>query len=500
MKRIIQVAFILASALALGLTVYFLVQGRSGAVAASRPIATRQVQPESAQGAGTEGAAASELATAVNHIPALPNEVILNVTSFNIDQEEEDEQILTVRKTDRADGRLSIVVADYTPQKTWVRSWEGDTLSTKLTTFTIQAKDLVGDHNPCIVCTGMNDSGEQTIAAFRKVGNAGGYAEILSLTADSVEIGEADRSEGYQLGQASGDSWPIYAYTSDKESTNILDQIKDRYAWDGHKGLYAKVGSERITGAQVERETVSKVLTGSAKDFESFLQGVWYESDKAPTDPDAKLIQFDKSSGIISFYRPEAQEVYRWIESQSTRYGLYVRGQNDTVDDLVRLIDIELTGSDLVSIRVFEDLRMKMDPEDRWDGSFRRMPRDISASSTPSNGLAKPAIKLEGPYRSNAGLELNFAPPRYSLKSTDAPTESGSFELYALGRDTVIDLIATRPDGLSSTRKTYKVIYSETHAGKDLLRKLTLSPAKAAIDGLELLQEDDIALEQRVKG
>jgi hypothetical protein len=43
-------------------------------------------------------------------------------------------------------------------------------------------------------------------------------------------------------------------------------------------------------------------------------------------------------------------------------------------------------------------------------------------------------------------------------------------------------------------------VFSETHIGKDLVRHLVLSPAKSAIDGLELLQEDDIVLEQRVKG
>ncbi len=509
MKRIVQLVFLLASALALVSSIYFLVQGRSGAAAAARPVATRQVQPESGAPADASGApSTSEGTGAVNHVPALPNEVILNVTSFNVDQEEGDEQVLTVRKTDRADGRLSIVVADYSQQKkAWARSWEGDTLSTKLTTFSIQAKDLLGDHNLDIVCTGMDDSGEQTISVFRRGQGSSAYAQILSLAADSIAIGEAERSEGYQLGQTNGESWPIYAFIGDKESANVLDQVKDKYAWDARKGQYLKIGSERIPGAQVEREIVSKVLTGSEKDFEAFLQGVWYESGKGPFDPDTRLIVFDKEGGSISFYRTEAQEIFRWTESHSTRYGLYARGQNESVDNLVRLMDIELTGSDLVSIRVFDDLQMKMDPEDRWDGSYRKMPlgaRDALAAK--GNGLSKPAIKLEGPYRSRSGTELNFAQPRYSLKpagSTDKPgatNESGGFELYTLAGDTVLVLIAVRADGLPMDRKTYKASFSETRSGKDLLRRLVLSPAKAAIDGIELLQEEDLILEQRVKG
>ena len=211
MKRIIQVVFLFASALALVSSIYFLVQGRTGAAAAARPVATRQVQPESKAAASPDGLPASEAELPVNHIPALPNEVILNVTSFNADQEESEEQVLTVRKTDSPDGRLSIVVALYVDQKkAWIRAWEGETLSTKLTTFSIRAKDMLGDHNLDLVCTGINDSGEQTITIFRPSPGSLDFTEILSLAADSIAIGESDRSEGYQLGQTNGDSWPVY--------------------------------------------------------------------------------------------------------------------------------------------------------------------------------------------------------------------------------------------------------------------------------------------------
>jgi hypothetical protein len=517
MKRFVQAIFLLASALALGFALYFIIEGRSGATEAARPVATRQVQPESRSVSSQGGAVSIESQPSVTHIPALPNEVILSVSSFNIDQDQSEEQILTVRKTDKTDGKLFIVVADYNEQKKiWIRSWEAETLATKLTTFSIQAKDLVGDRNPCIVCTGMNESGEQTIAIFRRASLQSSYAQVLALTADSIQIGESERPEAYQLGQASGESWSIYVYTSDKESNNILDQIKDRYAWDGHKAQYLKMGSERIPGAQVERATISKILTGSEKDFESFLQGIWYESGKSPSDTSARLILFDRDSGAISFYRSKSQEVFRWTESHSTRYGLYVRSQNESVDDLVRLMDIELTGSDLVAIRVSEDSQLKMDPDDQWDGTYRKLPRDIAASlpgvgavddgkqnespDAAARGLASPVLKLEGPYRTPGGIEINFASPRYSMRSPSAPAESGGFELFVLGDDTVLDLIAMRSDGSPSTRKTYKASYSETRSGKDLIRSLVLSPAKAAIDGLEILHEDDLTLEQRVKG
>ena len=237
MKRIIQVVFLFVSALALAFSIYLLVLGRTGAAAAARPVATRQVLPESKVATSPEGLPVAAADLPVNHIPAMPNEVILNVTTFNADQEVSDEQVLTVRKTDRTDGRISIVVAKYVDQrKAWIRAWEGDTLSTKLTTFTIRARDMLGDHNLDLVCTGINDSAEQTITIFRPSPGSLDFTEILSLAADSITIGDSDRSESYQLGQTNGESWPVYAFSADKDSSNLLDQIKDKYDWDPKKG------------------------------------------------------------------------------------------------------------------------------------------------------------------------------------------------------------------------------------------------------------------------
>jgi hypothetical protein len=517
MKRIVQAIFLLASALALGFAVYFIIEERSGQAQAARPVATRQILPQSRSQKAQGQAIQSEGQTEIAHIQALSNEVILNVASINLDQEEDEEQVLIVRKTDTTDARLSIVVADYDAQKkAWVRVGEAPTLATKLTTFSLQAKDLVGDHNPCLVCTGMNDSGEQTMTVFRKVTPKSPYAAALELVADSIQIGETERPEAYQQGQAQADSWPIYAYSSDKNSSNVLDQVKDRYAWDPKKLQYAKTTSDRIPGAQVERATVAKILTGSEKDFESFLQGVWYESGKSPTDSSTRLILFDRDSGSISFYRAKSQEVFRWTESHATHYGLYVRSKNESVEELVRLMDIELTGSDLVSIRISEESQVKADPDDQWDGTYRKLPRDAtvnlggasaagaadsgSAPDSAAKGFGVPSIKLEGPYRGLSGVEINFASPRYSLHQAAASAESGGFVLFMLGDDMVLDLIAMRSDGSPSTRKTYRASYSEAHSGKDLIRRLTLSPAKATVDGLELLREDDLVLEQRVRG
>ncbi|HTX71403.1 MAG TPA: pallilysin-related adhesin [Rectinemataceae bacterium] len=503
MKRLIQTAFFLVSAIALGIAVYFFIHERSGAAQAARPVMTKQVVV-APQGSSTdERSQGSDRDIPVNHIAALPNEVILDVVSTLLVQNEGgegDEQILIVRKTDRGDNRLTIVVAAYLPaRKTWVRAWEGDTLATKLTTFTVQAKDLIGDHNLDIICTGMDDSNEQTIVVFRRLPGGSGmnFSPILSLAADSISIGEVERPEGYQLGQTNGDSIPIYAFNRNKASQNLLDQVKSSYAWDARKAMYVKTGDEAISGAQVEREAISKVLTGSEKDFETFLQGVWYESDKGPLDPGARLLVFDKAGGTITFYTTDTQEVFRWTDSHATRYGLYAGCQNEDVANLRRLMDIELTGADTISVRVFEDLRMKVDPQNAWDGGYKKLPAD--ASETVARGSASAPttdFKLEGPYRSADGSELLFAAPRYSLKRKDV-TERGAFQLFRLGSDTVLELSVLKDNGLMGERRTYRASYTETHAGKTTVRRLLLEPARTSISGLEILEEDNLVYEQK---
>jgi hypothetical protein len=499
MKKFVQALFILFSTIALGVAVYYFVQTRSEAVEANRPLASRKLVIGQNSTAPDASAGQAEREAATNHISALPNEVILDVMSVNLDQNEGDEQILTVRKTDRPGDRLSIVVAAYIPQRRgWVRAWEGDTLATKLTTFQITTEDLIGDHNLDIICSGMDDSNNQTLTVFRRVPGPDPlvifYAPVCALSADSVVVEQVDRTEGYQLGQTNGASWPIAAFRHDKDSQNLLDQIKTTYSWDFRRAAYVEAGSEKIPGAQVEKEAAAKVLTGVEADFERFLKGAWVEAGKTASDPTARMLVFDRSSGSIIFYSPDDQEDYDWNESHSTRYGLYVSCQNESVTDLRRLMDIELTGADTISVRVFEDLQMKVDSQGSWDGTYTKVsPDTVSAGMTAAQG---PAFKLSGGYRGADGSLLQFDGQHFTLQ-TENTVKKGGYILYTLGNDTVLQLSVISDSGLLVERKVYRALYTETKTGRSTSRHLQLSPASAAIDGLVLLQEPELSLDQR---
>lgn len=503
MKKFIQALFIIFCAIAVGIVVYYFIQTRSAAAEANRPLALRKLVVNPDATAHEAASAQAEREAAMNKIAALPNELILDAISINLDPDEGDEQILTVRKTDNSGDRLSIVVADFIPQrKGWVRAWEGETLATKLTTFQIQTDDFIGDHNLDIICTGMDDANDQTMTVFRRVSGPDEtviyYSPIFAQTADSFDVQRLERTEGYQLGQTNGSSWLIEAYRRDKDSENLLDQVKTLYAWDQKSKAYQESGSEKIPGAQVEKEMASKVLTGKEADFESFLHGAWCESGKSPFDADARILVFDRAANSIVFYSVDDQEDFDWNESHSTNYGLYVGCQNESVSDLRRLMDIELTGADRISVRIFEDLQMKVDAQMRWDGSYQRLPAETAASALREQ-RQNPSVKLEGSYRGANGLSLQFEGQRFSLQSGEI-LKKGGFIVYKLGDEWVLQLSVLQDSGLIAERETFRLRYSESRSGKGIIRHIQLSPARAMIDGLELLQEPELSLDQRSAG
>lgn len=503
MKKLAQALFFLFSAIALGFAVYFYLGTRAESAEASRAVADRSAELGAA-GGSRDGDSRPERESPNNRISALPNELVLTIDTVNLDQDEGEEQILTVRKTDRNDGRLWIVVADYVPsRRSWVRAWEGETLATKLTTFAVQVKDLVGDHFLALACFGMDDANRQTLTIFTRSGTPEAellsYTQALALSADAANVEELERSEGYQLGQTNGVSWPVLAWSNDPESGNILDQVKRRYDWDFSAKAYRESSSERIPGAQVAKEMAAKVLTGVPADFENFLRGVWYAEGGDPADPKTRLVVFDREAGSIVFFSRSSQEVFTWQESHPTRAGIYVSASNESVTNLRRLMDIELTGTDSVSIRVFEDLKMKIDAEDRWDGAYRKRP--ITAGSAVRQAArGSSALDLGGIWRSAAGGTLSFEQGRRFVRDEGSGAAEGAYSLYEVGGATVLELISFDRDGKAPSRRSFKILVAETKRGKERTRSMRLQPVRVGITGVEILEETELAYEQKLDG
>jgi len=492
-KKLGTYVFLVVAALAAAFVAWYWLKSSAERADAARPVATRQVtvsgsgNPEEAPG-GSKAPAEN-----ANKIGALPDEVVLSVESLNLDTDEGEEQILTVRKTSPQYTGLALVVADWVPdRRQWIRSWEGRIPVTKLTTLQIQARDLIGDHWLDIVATGMDERNEQTLTVFREVRKSEFtgliYTEIAGIAADSVFIDAVDRPESYQLAQTDGEPFRILSFVGDRKSANPLDTTRTTWTWEARKGKYAPTATDRIPGAQVAKELATKVLTGQAADFEKFLTGVWYDDELGPHDPRTRLIVFDPPGASIIFFSGDSQEVFRWNESHSTYNGLYAGTNNESVQNLRRLLDIEMTGADTISLRVFEDLLMKIDSENRWDGSYRRLVNDPRLSQAPG-----PLPRLEGSW-TGGGQEFSFAGGRYTW-SKAGELRRGRYLLYSVGPDPVIELLAEGAvAGAKPTRSDYLIAIP---AAKDGKRRLSLIPVTPTINGLERKEEGTFELEFR---
>lgn len=488
MKKLATPIFLAACLLLLAFVGWFWWKSSLERSDASRPVVNRKLVVADDGAASRSSAPDAPEPAATNRIEALPDEVVLDVESLNLDNDEAEEQIITVRKTGAGGGGLAIVVADSLPNRRgWFRSWEAPVPVTKLTTLQIQARDVVGDHWLSIVVTGMDERNEQTLTIFRerRGSEATGlqYDRVASVAADSLRIEDAERPESYQLGQTEGEPSSILAFSRDPASSNPLDQLRTTWTWSPRAKSFEVSARDPIPGAQVERDIATKVLTGKETDFENFLQGIWYDAQYAPNDPRTRLLVFDRKGDSIVFYSGDSQEVFHWNESHSTRTGLYVGAQNESVPTLRRLMDVEMTGADSVSVRVFEDLLMKIDSENRWDGSYRRF-KDESPPVSPATGL----LALEGSW-TGEGTKLILGHGSYSL-SQGSSLSQGRWLQYSLGSDRVLELI---DEGPGTARRNFRLELQEGGG----MRNLTLTPVRPTINGLERAEAPAIRLSQK---
>ncbi|MDP2790482.1 MAG: pallilysin-related adhesin [Rectinemataceae bacterium] len=495
MKRFVQALFFLACIMAVGIAIFFFNRSKTESDEAALPVAERTLTLESASGVTAPKTDSGEKRV-INRIAAKPEEMVLDVVDANLDMDEGDEQILTVRNRNDPEGGIAIVVADYLPaRRIWIRAWEGKTPVTKPTCFTMQVMDLAGDRSLMIVCTGLDRNNRQNLVAFRRIPGSSpiAYSMACSVGGDSVEINEKDRPDSYQLGKSFANPWDIFSFTRDSGSTNRLDRLQTTWLWDRTKSRYVSGTPVRIQGAKIEKETVQKILTGSPGDFESYIRGVWYREGGGTFGENARFLDFDIKERSVTFKSSSGQEAFSWLDSNATSSGIFMVLDNESVLDLRRLAGVDLIGANTLRVRIDDERSMRIIPDNGYSGNYRRL--DASASrgllqdvTPPAESLAVP--DLVGTYRSASGSKIIFSGREFvSDDKSSGQQQTGVFAFYRLGPDLVLDMTVTGKDGLPATRKLYKTLYAVSETDKGITRSLSLMPALMGMNGLYVLEE-----------
>jgi hypothetical protein len=401
-----------------------------------------------------------------------------------------------------ANDAIWIMVVDFdTVRNTYVVAWEAPTLATNIRTFKVFTTDLLGDHNLEIVCEGTNAKGEQTINAFKRTSSSGvglHFQSILSLASDgSIDIQEQQRSDAYHSAQALGKSFPIVTLTRDTGSANPLDMLRTTYFYRSQDGGYVKGFTEKVPGNRIEEAQLSKLYNGSAANFEEALDGPWYRinngapsSTGQPTAESTDIMFFDRRARTITFSHGEVEQAFTIEESYKTAFqrGIQLKVRNDAIPTLRHFA--------AVSVLALDTIEVAMQGDQSWDGTYKRLTGGLQQAlfGNAKDGVTLSDLKLSGLYKDDAGAELFFSPPRFTLREHGSE-KTGEFIIYQY-KQKVLELRTITEAGRVGDRKLYMMDYSEEKNRTQIVRVLKLTPATVTVHGFEPLNNNVQRFEQ----
>ena len=432
--------------------------------------------------------------------PLLEGEAIITLLNGNFEGGPVENQFVAYRNLLELDNPIYLCYIEYDEaSRSYKRAWNAQTAATRPGTISLYTMDLLGDRSVCVLLSGVNSLGEHTLTIFRKnpSPNRRGVSldfELFSKIAEfridgTITVREAERSQAYQLGLSSGQSYTISAFGRDFESANIMDQVEIVYAYNERNGLYEQTNIIRIPGTQIEQRRVRELL-GNPAVFEEFVTGLWYYMTPEGTIDRHQYIYFDPPGREIIFYGDETQQVFNWQNSTSTRLGIYVSSQNISITTLRRSIDIELESLESIRVRVFEDVRLNIKSVNApWDGSYKK-------AGPPENSVQRERTPgytfIEAQYDGSIGKLYFSSSGNFELVSGSA-VKQGKYSFFYMNNMELLELRSFGASGLE--RETYLVAGEQgPDETKSPRQSLSLLRVRIGARGIERLHEGSISL------
>jgi hypothetical protein len=467
---------------------------------------TRIVIPQTQlpEGVYDEGYLAEKLAyeDTMNAKVALDaGEIIVSVLTQDFDGDLHDEQLIAYRNLSEPGSSIYITYIRYDNLLGGhKRIWNIPTIITQPGTVSLYTQDLLGDRSVSVIITGMNAAGEHTLTVLRKNEPSSEQAanrntevppftKIAEIWIDgSIAVQETERTQAYQQGFAKGQSFTIAAYGRDNNSANILDQIEIIYGYNPVTDSYEQNKITRMPGTQIEQRRVRELLNGNSKVFEDFIDGLWYYVDSDGILNSRQYIYFDPLNRELIFYGDESQQVFTWLNSTATRYGIYVSSQNLSVTTLRRSLNIELESLESIRLRVSEDIQLKLRVNDSWDGSYRKAANKTAGSS---NFILPVVPYLDASYDGSIGKLIFYKDGFYELYGQNRILK-GKYTFFALDNRELLEL---RPGGITGlSRETYLVTRQTPESSAGPREDLTLVRVRLSTRGIQEIHEAAIFL------
>lgn len=421
------------------------------------------------------------------------NEIFLQALSVDLNRDGMTDQVCAVRKTGEPD--VYLIAGTQNPiSGEYVRLPDIKTGITQARTLLLYSTDLIGDRSSPIIASGMTSDNNHALSVYLPEVNRSGSVTLISiadLQSDGpITIKELSRSDAYNSGVTSGESYPIHTYNSDPRAPETLDQIERIYLWNRKQKHYEQISESRIPGKRLESRLVSQLQGATLETFEEFLTGLWYLPASTGKQGNRYLF-FNTQTREITFQNSSVQEVFIRESGAPRRYGAYLTTRNKSISSIRRMIDIELTGIDEIKIKVLEDVKLKIGVASDWDGIYRKM----SDSSFPGQNqegtivvaTRKMLTEPDSGWVSDNGQKITLSPSTYTL-NTASGTESGSYAVLTIQDQVILQLRSTAAEN-SSRFFTVTVENKEEPISK---RKLILKEVYVSIEGLRSAGDDPV--------
>ncbi|MDR1143564.1 MAG: pallilysin-related adhesin [Spirochaetaceae bacterium] len=395
-----------------------------------------------------------------------------------------EEQVIAYRRLQEIDAAIFVTYAEFDSTRgIYRRRWNAPAAATRPGTLILYTEDLIGDGGICVLVAGMNGAGEQTLTVFRKNDLSG--TEPFSKIAEFLIEGSITVEEPNSRNR--GRSLSIATYGRDYESANIMDQIEVTYTYNQVNGLYEQSRVVKIPGAQIEQRRLRELLNGNPGQFESFIDGLWYQGE----GEQKKYVHFNAADRELIFYNNQSEEVFNWQDSTPTRFGLHINSRNVSLTTLRRTVNVELAGLENIRLRVYQDVYLRSGPNTIWDGSYQR----VQAAETLQD-IRKAAPYLNGSFKGPDGTITFYLNGSYELTPFAGPPElsrRGQYVFFNAGEEELLELRHEKRTESQETegldRETFRVTRnSETP------ETVTLTRVRISTRGMQDMHEPAIVL------
>lgn len=412
------------------------------------------------------------------------NEIFLNALSIDLTRDGIMDQVCAIRKTGSpniyiAAGIQNPITGEYS------RLPDIQSGITQARTLLLYSTDLLGDRSNPVIVSGMTSENNHALAVYLPDTDLRGTTSLVTiadLQSDGpITIKEIARSDAYNRGVTSGESYPIHTYNSDPQSPETLNQIERIYRWNRRKKHYEQVAESKIAGKRLESRLVSQLQGATLETFEDFLAGLWYMP--APTARQgARYLFFDTQTREITFHSSSVQEVFIRDSGAPRRYGAYLTTRNKSISSIRRMMDIELTGIDEIKIKVLEDVKLKIGVASDWDGIYRKMGSSGSGSDSEATAITRYREILtnqEKPWTSSDGQSIVFSGQTYRF-TTRGGSESGHYALMWI-RDQMILQLRRDPEDSNSAFFSVAIQNEDAPPAE---RKIVLTEVRVSMEGI----------------